>query len=348
MPELDARKQAILQAIIIEYITAAEPVGSEMLVAKYQLGVKSATVRNEMSEMSELGYLEQPHTSAGRIPSDIGYRYYVDRLIVTRDLEEEAKHRVREATEVGDALQELLRDTVRSLSRATHLLGVATTVRDGAVTVRAAVISALGPAQALLVLALSNGHVENRMVECPTGLTLQDVGIANEQLRTAIVGKDLRSLSRAKVPTTGGNPAVDKLVGTIWTHIRAVARDLTRGTLVTEGEEFMFAQPEFQRDAAQLSDLLRDLVESEVLYESIAPNEQGRPVTIGREHRHRQMQQLSVVRHSFYVGQNEAGVIALVGPTRMRYDVGIPLVNYTARALSESLTRFFGVPEIRL
>ncbi|MGV3617130.1 MAG: heat-inducible transcriptional repressor HrcA [Fimbriimonas sp.] len=342
MPELDARKQAILQAIIIEYITAAEPVGSEMLVHKYQLGVKSATVRNEMSEMSELGYLEQPHTSAGRIPSDLGYRYYVDRLILSQEVEDDTKARLREAAEVGDALQELLRDTVRALSRATHLMGVATTVRDGTVTVRAAVVSALGPAQALLVLALSNGHVENRMVECPIGLTLQDVGLANDLLRTAIVNKDLRSLSRAKAPSAGGNPAIDKLIGTIWTHIRTIGRELTRGTLITEGEEFMFAQPEFHREAAHLSDLLRHLVESEVLYESIAPQDQGQPVTIGREHRHSQMRQLSVVRHSFYVGESEAGVIALVGPTRMRYDVGIPLVNYTAHALSDSLTRFFG------
>jgi heat-inducible transcriptional repressor len=342
MPELDPRKQAILQAIIIEYITAAEPVGSEMLVHKYQLGVKSATVRNAMSEMSELGYLEQPHTSAGRIPSDLGYRYYVDRLIVTRELEDTAKNRVREVAGAGDALQALLRDTVRALSSATHLLGVATTVRDGAVTVRAAVVSALGPAQALLVLALSNGHVENRMVECPTGLTLEDVGGANELLRTAIVGRDLRTLSRAKAPGSGANPAIDKLLGVLWTNIRSVARELTRGTLITEGEEFMFAQPEFQRDAAHLADLLHHLVDSEVLYESIAPHEQGQPVTIGREHRHEQMRQLSVVRHSFYVGENEAGLIALVGPTRMRYDVGIPLVNYTARALSDSLTRFFG------
>jgi heat-inducible transcriptional repressor len=84
MSELDKRKQSILQAVIIEYVTGKEPVGSEMLVQKYDLGVKSATVRNELAEMSELGYLEQPHTSAGRIPSDLGYRFYVDRLLCKR------------------------------------------------------------------------------------------------------------------------------------------------------------------------------------------------------------------------------------------------------------------------
>ncbi len=341
MAELDPRKQTILQAIIIEYVDAAEPVGSEMLTQKYQLGVKSATIRNEMAELSEMGYLEQPHTSAGRIPSDLGYRYYVDRLIVQEQLHDSAKQKVRTASE-GDALQAVLRDTIRALSRVTHQMGVATTVREGNVTVRNAVLSALGPAQSLLVLILSNGHVENRLIECPLGLTLEDVGKANESLGVTVAGKGLRLLSRLKTPSATGSAAMDKLQGTIASTIRSMARELTRGTMIVEGEEFMFGQPEFQRDVAALTSLLDDLKESDVLYEAIAPGEENRTVTIGRENRHMQMRQLSVVRHSFFVGESEAGVIALVGPTRMPYHRGIPLVNYTARALSQSLTRFFG------
>jgi heat-inducible transcriptional repressor len=341
MAELDKRKQTILRAIIVEYIGAAEPVASDMLAQKYEFGVKSATLRNEMAEMAELGYLEQPHTSAGRIPSDLGYRYYVDRLIVPPDVGEATKQKVKNAAD-GDVLQVVLRDTVSALSRFTHLLSVATTVRDGTVVVRNAVLSALGPSQALLVLILSNGQVENRMIECPLGLTLEDVGKANEALNSAVAGKDLRSLSRAKTPAATGNVASEKLIGTIWSNIRAMAKELTRGVMVVEGEEFLFVQPEFQRDMNALTDLLDELSESDLLYESIAPGEEMRTVTIGKEHRHARMRQLSVVRHSFFVGENEAGVIALIGPTRMRYEVGIPLVNYTANALSHSLTRFFG------
>ncbi len=342
MAELDPRKQTILQAIIIEYVTAAEPIGSEALVQKYQLGVKSATVRNEMAEMSDLGFLEQPHTSAGRIPSDAGYRYYVDHLIVTREIDELSRNRVKNAVAEGDALQSMLRDTIRALSRVTHLLGVATTVRDSNVTIRNAVVSALGPTKALLVLVLSNGHVENRMIEVPAGLTLEDVGKANEILPTSLVGKDLRTLTRTKTPIGSGNAAMDKLLATLWTSIRSISRELTRGVLITEGEEFMFGQPEFQRDLTSLHDLLEELTDSDVLFEAVAPSERNRPVTIGRENRHSSMQQLSVVRNSFYIGGQEAGVIALVGPTRMNYDRSIPLVNYTAKALGDSLTRFFG------
>lgn len=339
---LDPRKQIILRALVVEYVTAAEPVGSEQLVQRYGLGVKSATVRNELAEMSELGYLEQPHTSAGRIPSDMGYRFFVDRLVVQKEVEEATQLKVKDAAEGGDVLEGLLRDTVKVLSRVTQLLGVATTVRDAGVTVRTAVVSALGPSQALMVLALSNGHVENRMIECPGGLTLADIGAVNESLARVTLNKSLRSLTKAKAPGLTGTPAAEKLWLMLWAAIRGIAREGSRGLLVTEGEEYMLAQPEFQRDFASLQTLLHELTDSDVLYEALAPGEEARTVTIGRENRVVPMQKLSVIRHSFFIGGTEAGVIALVGPTRMSYEKGLPLVAFTAQALSESLTRFLG------
>lgn len=342
MADLDARKRTILQAVVIEYVAAAEPVGSELLATRYRLGVKSATIRNELAEMSELGFLEQPHTSSGRIPSDMGYRFYVDRLITAQEADDTTKLAVKEASEQGDALQSLLRDTSRVLSRVTQLLAVATTVRDSGVTVLNAIVSALGPSKALLVVILSNGHVKNRMIECPPGLTLEDIGGANEFLAANAVAKSLKVLKRAKQPAAAANPTIEKLRSILWSSVRSIARERTRGIVVTEGEQFMFAQPEFQRDLGSLNDLLQTLLDSEVLYEAVSPGEAGKIVTIGRENRNEAMHTLSVVRNSFYVGENEAGVIALVGPTRMSYDTSIPLVNYTARALSDSLTRFFG------
>src|SRR5437588_11331692 len=133
MSELEPRKQSILRAVVFEYVTTAEPVGSELLTQKYNLGVKSATIRNELADLAEQGYLEQPHTSAGRIPSDQGYRYFVDNLIVPRDPESSSKQRVRDAAEDGEALLTMLRETTRALSRLTHLLNAATLVRDASV-----------------------------------------------------------------------------------------------------------------------------------------------------------------------------------------------------------------------
>lgn len=342
MEELDPRKQTLLRAIVFEYVSGAEPVASEQIVAKYDLGVKSATVRSEMAEMSELGYLEQPHTSAGRIPSDRGYRYYVDRLIIQREPESSAKRQVAGATEDGQALQELLRGTTRVLSRLTQQLSAATVVRDASLTIRNVVVSALGPQQALVVMVLGNGQVFNRMIECPPDLTLDDIGLVNERLGEAIAGRPLRAILRAKAPGALGT-AADKLMSALWATIRSYAKERTKGALIMEGEEFIFGKPEFQRDVASLASLLDQLKEGDVLFEALAgPSDQAQTVRIGKENRSEQLHSFSIVRQSFFVGDHEAGTIAIIGPTRMAYERGIPLIGHTARALSESLTRFFG------
>lgn len=342
--ELDPRKQSILRAVVVEYVRGAEPVGSEMIATRYELGVKSATIRNELADLSDLGFLEQPHTSAGRIPSDRGYRYYVDQFIVEPRLSAEVQRTVKNTTDEGEALQELLSETTRALSRLTHLLSAATVVRNPNIIVRSIVVSALGPKQALLVVVLSNGAVENRMLEVPAELTLSDLGRVNELLTTQMVGKGLRTIAKGKIATPAPNAAASEqlLVG-IQTAIKSISKEVSKVSITTEGEEFLFGQPEFQRDAGALSELLDSLKESDVLAEAIqAPSDQPQTVTIGREHRSEKMHQLSVVRQSFYVGEHEAGMISLIGPTRMAYDVSIPLVNFTARALSHSLTKFLG------
>lgn len=340
MSDLDPRQQSILRAVILEYVQAAEPVGSELIAQKYELGVRGATVRNELAEMADRGYLAQPHTSAGRIPSDKGYRFYVDHLIVRQEPEAGTRHRVREVATDGSALQDLLHDTTRLLSRMTHLLSAATTVKDANVGVRNAVISALGPERALLVVVLANGHVENRLIECPPGLTLAELGRANEVLNAAIDGKTIRSLTRFKSPGDSASAASDRLLAIAAVTLRAMGRDLTRGTLITEGEEYIFAQPEFQRNSAQFQDLVRSLEDEEALLGAVSGGSEGaQTVTIGKENKAEAMYPLTVVRHSFYVGADEAGSLALIGPTRMNYDASIPLLSYTAQAISETLTK---------
>lgn len=339
--DLDARKQTILRAVIVEYVQGAEPIASDTLAQKYELGVKSATIRNELAEITELGYMEQPHTSAGRIPSDLGYRYFVDRLIVERDPGAEAKQTVQSVTSDGEALQEVLRDTTRALSRLTHLLAAAATFRDPSLTIRSAVISAIGPKQALVVLVLSNGDVVNRMVECPPGLSLEDLGMANSALNAAVANKPLRQVSRLRTPTESGSHGADALLANLWPLLKAWIKERSRVELITSGEEFLFSQPEFHRDLNQLITLVDELKDGDVLVESLTgPLAVPQKVTIGKEHRHERMHALSVVRQSFYVGQTEAGMIAIVGPTRMAYEEGIPLVTYTARALTASLTKY--------
>lgn len=341
MDDLEPRKETILRAIVIEYVQSAEPIGSDALAQKYELGVRSATIRNEMADMAELGLLEQPHTSSGRVPSDLGYRYFVDRLIVHDHPESLARRTVQSASPDGDILVELLRSTAQALSKLTHLLSVATTTRNRAISVKTAVISALGPNQAFFVLVFSNGHVENRMLECPVGITLADVGLVNDLLQKLILYSDLKVLSKAKAPPAPNGSAAEKLLNLVWYTLRGIAKEMLQGTVITEGEEFMFGQPEFSRDMEALQNLVAMLSKENILYDAVA-SEPGRTVTIGSENRHDTLRRLSVVKQTFFVGNEEAGIIALVGPTRMNYQASIPLINYTAQALTDSLTKYFG------
>lgn len=341
MSELDDRKQVILRAVVIEYVLTAEPIGSQALTEKYPLGVKSATVRNELAEMSDLGLLEQPHTSAGRIPSDLGYRYYVDRLIERHDPGSSAVETVREATHDGEALQAMLGDATRALSRMTQLLSVATTLRGTDVTLRHAVLTATGPTQGLLVAIFSNGHIENRMLTVPPGLSLEDVGRVNEALSKHVAGTTVSGLGRLKSPPGQWSPAIDELMGSLWAALKDIGTDYARGQLVMEGEEFLLAQPEFRRDFQTLREVLDLLTDQDAIYEAVnEPADKAATVRIGRENRIEPIRSLSMVRRTFFAGETPAGTIALIGPTRMAYDSGITLVSLTAQAISDALARF--------
>jgi heat-inducible transcriptional repressor len=334
MSELDPRKRTILRAVIVEYVQSAEPVGSEYLANNYGLGVRSATIRNELAEMADMGYLEQPHTSAGRVPSDLGYRYFVDELVLLREPGPEQRTQVQEAA--SDALQEMIRASLKALSRLTRMLAAASSVGDSSLRVRNAVVTALGPDRALLVVVLHTGQIINRLLECPPGLTLTDVGKANEALAQVAEGRAIRSLVRVKTPAGIGAPGVDRLTASAFQHLRAIARELSRGRVQLEGEEYLFAQPELQRDASTMSELVAALESEDTLYDAIALPEE---VTIGRENPIESLRSFSVVRRRYFVGEDDAGTIALIGPRRMDYEKAIPLLDFASRTISETLTK---------
>ncbi len=340
MAELDSRKERILRAMIVEYVALAEPVGSEMLASKYEFGVRSATIRNELAELAEHGYLEQPHTSAGRIPSDQGYRYYVDHMVVRHNPETPTRQQVKGAADDGDALGELLRGTTKVLSRLTQLLAAATILPDKRLVVRNAVVTALGPERLLLVIVLNNGHVENRLIECPKDVTLNEIGRANEILGHLVANHSVRALTRLKTPATTESPSLNRLLTGIVSAIRQIGRDLGKANLILEGEEFILSQPELRRNLAVFEQLIDSLQDEESIVAALAsPVDAEQTVTIGKEHATEKLQPFSIVKQSFFVGEDEAGTLAVIGPTRMNYDSSISLLDFTAKAISETLTK---------
>ncbi len=336
MDGLTPRKEQILRAVVVEYVSAAEPIPSELIASKYELGVRSATVRNELAEITDLGLLEQPHTSAGRVPSDRGYRYYVDRLVIQRPIEDLAQQRLQDASNEEDTLREMLTESTKALSRLTHLLTAAATLRDTQVRILNAALTALGPQRALLVLALQNGHVENRLLDCPVGLTLQHVGQVNEAIGRIVGEMTVGDLAKAKTPVTE-DPVLAKILKAAFATLRSMARGLIRGQLITEGEEYILAQPEFQRSIEETSTLLANIEDEDALHSAVV----GEGVTIGRENPIESMHGLSILRKTFFVGHDEAGTLAIIGPTRLPYDRALSLLDFTARAVSQTLTKIF-------
>jgi heat-inducible transcriptional repressor len=326
--ELSPRQERILEAVVVEYVLGAEPVSSELVVSKYGLGVRGATVRNEMAEITGLGLLEQPYASAGRRPSDSGYRYYVDRLVIVREPEKPERRAVEQAAS-EDTLFEVLESTTRALARMTHLLSVGTIHRQAETRVRHALLSGLGPGRCLLVLVLDNGHIENRLVDAP-GADLAQIGALNDWLATECAGKRVDELLSARLPESHEGAELRSAVGTV---LRAVARGIRRGRMVAEGHEFVLAQPEFRRDETAAQEVLESLEDEEALREAV----QSDGISIGSENPDRRMRRLTVIRRPIVFGGREAGALGLVGPTRMRYDRSISLLDYAARALSKAL-----------
>lgn len=342
--DLDPRKQLILRAVVHDHVATAEPVGSETLVLRYPLGVKPATVRNELAEMSDMGYLYQPHTSAGRVPSTVGYRYFVDRLMQCSPIADSVRERLRQIPEKHGELVHLLGETCRMLAQLTRYTSMAMTLSDPGLTIRQIVLSPISSTRLLLVLVFSSGHVENRLFDAPDHTSLDDLGKASEALSIHVIGQPLRSVSARAVPGIELNQRARRIFDRALKQIKTVARDQTRGKLLIAGEMHILEQPEFQRDIAQLESLIEALDEQSAVLQSFdSTDAETVRVTIGKEHVAESIHACSIVASRFYSGMTEVGSIGVLGPTRMRYEEVVPVVEIMAQSLTNVLTRLAAI-----
>ncbi len=338
---LDERKRKILGAVVRDYVDTVRPVGSEDLAQRHAWGVKSATIRNELAELSELGYLRQPHTSAGRIPSDRGYRFYVDHLMVNVPLASTFPKDEQDAVS-GLELDYLLRRTCALLTRHTSYTSVATPPRPSDTTISRVFVSAAGSGRLLLAALLSTGQVENRLLGEMQAVSAGHVERLGNALNAVFAGQALDLATSAQAP-----PAPPALAASLRTQFDTLAeavrqmlcRAADENSAYLEGESEILRQPEF-RDGAKLDGLLDALQKRTLLFQTLSrallgPNV---AVVIGAENRLAAMHECSVVSAPYFVGQRERGTIGVVGPTRMDYDRAVPAVEFFARSLTRTLT----------
>jgi len=345
---LDERKQKILGAVVRDYVETVKPLGSEELAARHQWGIKSATIRNEMAELAELGLLRQPHTSAGRIPSDLGYRFYVDHLMLASSLDESAFLPTDEE-DLALEMDRLLRRTCALLTRTTSYTSVATPPRPDDTQVRQIFVSPAGDDRLLLVLLLSTGQVENRLLclspaDFPTPAPAEIARLGNA-LSAAFAGKPLDAMPDETFPAPAEfSPALRTLYATLAAAAQQMALAASdEDSVYLEGASEILRQPEF-RDVAKIESVLETLTRGTLLFQTFSRALLGPDVTvvIGTENHVPAMTECSVVTASYYVGTRKRGTLGVVGPTRMDYDRAVPAVGFFSRALSRTLTRLAG------
>jgi heat-inducible transcriptional repressor len=338
---MDARKQRVLQAIIDDYIRTAEPVGSRTLARTHGLGVSPATIRNEMADLEEMGYLEQPHTSAGRVPSDKGYRYYVDCLISDPGPEEEGREAVRRVLAAKARLiEDVVRQAARLLAEMTDCLALASQPDAQPTRVRALRAVPLGEERALLILVAEDGTLRSKTIQLGTWLPAEDlerIALAlSSRLEGAMLGETaLRALRGLQGELGQYRDLVDQILA--WLGDAETAEG---ERLVVDGEANLFKQPEF-RDVAKAHAVLAALEREELVNRllDVPPvSDRGAVgVVIGREMNVQEMEDCSLVTAVYLAPGRVLGRIGVLGPRRMDYRTVMRVVEEVAGGVTEVL-----------
>ena len=334
---LNDRRRAVLQALVEEYIASATPVGSKTLVERYELGCSPATVRNELSILEETGFLVQPHVSAGRLPTDTGYRSFVDVLIASGASSSDDETMRSALQHHASEIDELMRETSLALTQLTSCLAVVLAPSITFARLRRVDLLSLAPRRALFVLITGSGQVLNRSVELTAETSPERLAEVERSLNAAFDGKrasDIRPL-RDALEQAGGS---DGLVALVVDEILDALDEADRDRLYHVGVPALLAQPEFQQ-AGQARPLIQFLEDGIAVLETLseALGSTDISVRIGHENRRAELGNMSIVATNYAAGAT-GGIVGVIGPTRMDYQRAMAAVRIIADGLSEALS----------
>jgi heat-inducible transcriptional repressor len=336
---VEDRRLAVLRAIVEDYVSTEEPVGSKALVDRHQLGVSPATVRNDMAVLEEEGFITQPHTSAGRVPTDKGYRLFVDKLTTLKPMSVAERRAIASFLDGAVDLDDVVQRSVRLLSQLTRQVAVVQYPTLSRSTVRHVEVVAMTPSRLLLVLILSTGRVEQRLVELPAGLDDDALADLRSRLNLAAVGETIAEAASALVSVADQVPqerrqavgAVTAALVEAMSDHRSDERVAVGGTanLIRFGEGF----------DTTIRPLLEALEEHVVLLKLLGEAGTGGTVTvrIGGEGPYQELATTSVVATGYGPEEQALASLGIVGPTRMDYPGTMAAVRAVARYVSRIL-----------
>ena len=326
---LSERRQKVLRALIEDYIEYALPVGSRTLTERHHLGVSPATVRNDLSALEDAGFIQQPHTSAGRVPTDAGYRTFVDELLLSGLAEEERPHRdmVEELRSSASELDALMERTSAALARLTNCLSVVMAPSVFAGRIRQITLVSLSDWQAIVIVVAEDGQVVNRAITFTEEVSADELAGAQNLLNRVLVGQSDRVVSRSLVANSV-EALSDPLVQLIIDEVIDCLGESDGNRAHSLGISSLLRQPEFS-DAKALLPVMEVLEDDRVLLHAFDETAQeGGPVMvrIGHENPASELAGVSIVACPY--GRGEAdGIVAVIGPTRMNYASAIRAVR---------------------
>lgn len=340
--ELSDRKEKILDAIIRSYLETGEPVGSRTISKNTDLNLSSATIRNEMSDLEEMGYIIQPHTSAGRIPTDKGYRFYVDNIL--KDKMSELDEREKKVTEKEDLLIEkvdkvetLLQNMAKVLANNTNYATMVSAPKSQENKIKFVQLSVIDENQLLCTVVSDKNHVVNRIIKITQQISQEMIVRLNVALNTVLAGLSLEEINLGVISTlTSQAGEFEGLVNEVLKTITEAIATEAQMKIYTSGATNIFKYPELS-DKERASQLLTTLEEKSQLTELIneSDEETGIQVYIGSESPVKSMKDCSVVTATYELEDGFKGTIGIIGPKRMDYEK----VVETLRTVKEQLVR---------
>lgn len=336
---LDDRKYLILQAIIDDYISTAMPVGSRTISRKSGVGFSPATIRNEMSDLEELGYLDQPHTSAGRVPSDKAYRLYVDHLLKVGKISEDESERMHETIQARSAqVDGVIRSAAQVLADATQYTSVIVAPKLGTLRIKHIQLVPVADCTALMIIVTNFGIVKDAVIHVPDGLDADDLYSISRMLTQRLANKPLEAVRQTFSELLRDSDNNRRLMGET---LRVIERKLEAedsAEVVIGGGSKLLNYPEYS-DVQKAKSFLA-VLESKDKLRRLIGREGGMEVTIriGAENDVPEMSDCSIVTARYRVGDQSGGTLGIIGPTRMNYNRVIPVLEFMSQAMSEILS----------
>jgi heat-inducible transcriptional repressor len=340
---LSERQRMILSAIIDDYVRSAEPIGSRSISKRGNVGFSPATIRNEMSDLEEMGFLEQPHTSAGRIPSHKGYRYYVDHLLQQGGLgsHELDAMKITFAQRIQE-MEGVIQHVAGMLSSLTNYTSIVLGPEVFSTTLKHLQIVPLNDTTAVAIIVTNTGHVENKTVTIPEGMAMSEiekvVNILNARLKNVPLlqfkSKLYNEISAELSKYVSG---YEELISVV----ESVLQNDEKDRIFLSGTTNMLIQPEF-KDIDKIKGILDLLDETSTIVRLFSPSIEGVEVKIGSENSIEAINNCSLITASYSIGDNPIGTIGIIGPTRMEYARVINLLNVVSKHLEVSLSRWYG------